>query len=323
MNDAKRPLVLPILPVSKIKPQTAEQAWLIKSIWARYGVGIIGGAPKCCKSWLGLDMALSVASGTPCLDRFPVEAKGPALIYLAEDAAGSIRNRLDALCVHRRITLDGLPLYAITAPLLRLDQEAFQKALQKALAHYKPSLLLLDPLVRLHRLDENSAAEISGLLGFLRECQRTYRCAVVLVHHASKKQRAQPGQALRGSSDLHAFGDSNAYLARNKNRLTLTLEHRSARPPDPFMIELKAESDGSVHLALAEAFPNPDLDLPQRVLALLRHRNRPMPANEIRAEVQAQGQRLANTLKEMAAKGLIHQPTRKGWVVGPTPAPIR
>ncbi len=140
-----------------------------------------------------------------------------------------------------------------------------------------------------------------------------------LFHHASKKQRAQPGQALRGSSDLHAFGDSNAYPARGKHRLTLTLEHRSARPPDPFMVELKTEPSGAVYLALANAFPNPDLDLPQRVLSLLRHRNRPMPANEIRAEVRAQGQRLANTLKEMAAAGLIHQPTRKGWVIGATP----
>ena len=46
--------------------------------------------------------------------------------------------------------------------------------------------------------------------------QRTYHTAIALVHHASKKHRAQPGQALRGSSDLHAFGDSNAYLARRK-----------------------------------------------------------------------------------------------------------
>lgn len=319
MNTPKPSSLLPILPVSKIKPLSAHQAWLIKGLWARYGVGIIGGAPKSCKTWLGLDMALSVASGTPCLDRFPVEATGPVLIYLAEDASGSIRNRLDALCRHRRINLEGLPLFAITAPVLRLDQQVFQKALSASLAHYKPSMLLLDPLVRLHRLDENSAAEISGLLGFLRECQRTYRCAVVLVHHASKKQRAQPGQALRGSSDLHAFGDSNAYLARAKNRLTLTLEHRSAKPPDPFMIELKAEPDGAAHLSIADAFPNPDLDLPQRVLALLRHHKRPMPANEIRAEVQAQGQRLADTLKRMAASGLIHQPSRKGWVIGSTP----
>ena len=40
-------------------------AWLVETLWAEEGVGIVGGAPKCCKSWLALDLALSVASGTP------------------------------------------------------------------------------------------------------------------------------------------------------------------------------------------------------------------------------------------------------------------
>ncbi|MBM4345172.1 MAG: AAA family ATPase [Deltaproteobacteria bacterium] len=96
------------------------------------------------------------------------------------------------------------------AGVLRLDPQTDQRRLAQAVQRYRPRLLLLDPLVRLHRLDENSASEISGLLGYLRHLQRWGNVAVVLVHHASKKLRAQPGQGLRGSSDLHAFGDSNA-----------------------------------------------------------------------------------------------------------------
>jgi hypothetical protein len=36
-------------------------------------VGIVGGEPKCCKSFLALDLAVAVASGTACLRRFPVQ----------------------------------------------------------------------------------------------------------------------------------------------------------------------------------------------------------------------------------------------------------
>ena len=61
---------LPIEKAYRLEKQQTEQAWLIDSMWARAAVGIIGGAPKCCKSWLGLDMAVSVASGSACLDRF-------------------------------------------------------------------------------------------------------------------------------------------------------------------------------------------------------------------------------------------------------------
>ena len=59
--------------------------------------------------------------------------------------------------------------------------------------------------------------------------------AIVLVHHMSKRGRTQLGNALRGSSDLFAFGDSYAYLTRAKDRLLLTLEHRSAAAPDPIV----------------------------------------------------------------------------------------
>ena len=93
---------------------------------------------------------------------------------------------------------------AVTAPSLRLDLEQDRQALDQTLAIRQPKLLVLDPLVRLHRLDENSAADISGMLGFLRQLNRQHDVAIVLVHHMAKRARQDLGQALRGSSDLHA-----------------------------------------------------------------------------------------------------------------------
>jgi len=304
---------LPVARVADIQPQPHEESWLIRSFWARAGVGMIGGSPKSCKSWLGLDMALSVASGTPCLDRFTVDAPGPVVIYLAEDAAPAVRSRLDALCRHRDLDLTHIDLFAITSPVLRLDLARDQQALQRTMQRYRPRLLLLDPLVRLHRLDENSAAEVSGLLGYLRELQRSFDCAVVLVHHASKKQRAQPGQALRGSSDLHAFGDSNAYLARHKSQLILTLEHRAAKAPDPFSVGLVTAEDGAVHLAVQQAVPDlPSVDLTDRVLAFLRQAKGAQTRTAIRTALSVNNQRLGDTLESMREQGRLERGSN-GW----------
>ena len=55
------PQMLPVCRANELEIQPLEKLWLIESLWARGAVGIIGGAPKCCKSWLALDMALSVA----------------------------------------------------------------------------------------------------------------------------------------------------------------------------------------------------------------------------------------------------------------------
>ena len=306
--------ILPVSRANELDIRYPEQTWIIESLWAHAAVGIIGGPPKCCKSWLGLDMALSVASGTPCLDRFAVQRPGPAMIFLAEDTLPAVRARIEALCTHRQIPMESLDLFVITAPSLRLDLKQDQQRLKATLAAFKPRLLLLDPLVRLHRLDENSANDISNLLGFIREMQRLYDTAIVLVHHLSKKHYAQPGQALRGSSDLHAFGDSNAYLARRKDQIILTLEHRAARSPDPFSLELVSRTDGTnTHLQISSSDKmTTEQSLDERILSLLLHAGKPLTRTTLRKHLKCNNQRLGQTLLELHSQNLILR-TPNGW----------
>ena len=303
--------ILPVCRVNELAIKPPEQSWLIESIWGYAAVGMIGGPPKCCKSWFGLDMAVSVASGTPCLDRFPVKQPDPVLIFLAEDALPAVRSRIEALCAHRHIHVDGLNLYVITASALRLDLGRDQQRLKATLDVLKPRFLLLDPLIRLHRLDENSAADISNLLGFVRELQRAYDMAVVLVHHTSKKRHAQPGQALRGSSDLHAFGDSNAYLTPRNDSILLTIEHRSAKPPEPVELKL-VSSDAAIHLAIA-APANLHNPLPDRIMSLLTNENHPLTQTIMRDRLKVNNQRLSQTLNRLDQQGLILR-TSAGWI---------
>jgi len=304
---------LPYSKIDQLQPAALEQRWLIRSLWTREAVGILGGAPKCCKSWLGLDMAISVASGTPCLGSFTVEQPGPVLIYLAEDSLTDVRARVEAICTHRSLNLNQLSLYSITTPGLRLDLKEDQDRLNATLTQLKPRLMVLDPLVRMHRSDENSSADISRILGFLRELQRHHHVAIVLVHHASKRQNARPGQALRGSSDLHAFGDSNAYLARRQDRLVLTLEHRTAKPIDPLDIQLISDSkDSSTHLEVLSGLNvcgSESLD--DRIKQLLRNSREPLSRILIRSRLKVNNQRLGNALIELEKQGVITRQSGK------------
>lgn len=310
---------LPVLRAGQLAVEPPEERWLIRSLWAREAVGVIGGAPKLGKSWLGLDMATSVASNTPCLGRFPVDGVGPTLVYLAEDALPMVRARIEALCQHRGLDIDQLDLHVISSPVLRLDLERDQARLAATLDRLRPRLLLLDPLVRLHRLDENSALDISGLLGYLRELQRAYGTAIALVHHASKKQRAQPGQALRGSGDIHAFGDSMAYLARSGQRLVLTLEHRAARPPEPMTLELLSASDGTrTHLAVVGAPPTDEtgVPLPRMILDHLATLTEPQSRTALRAQLRVNNNRLGEALVELERRDRVLR-TPNGWAIAP------
>lgn len=315
---------LPVCRVAELQARAHRQRWLVEGLWAEQAVGILGGAPKLGKSWLGLDLAVSVASATPCLDRFPVTHPGPTLIYLAEDALPLVKERIAGICDHRHLAIEDLDLYAITATDLRLDQADDRNRLDATLRQLRPRLLVLDPLVRLHRLDENSAADLSGLLGYLRTLQRNHGVAIVLVHHMSKRGRTQLGNALRGSSDLFAFGDSYAYLTRAKDRLLLTLEHRSAAAPNPIALQLSSRPDGTAtHLAVAAdqdgAAPAATPPLDDRVLAELRRAGAPRSRVALRTALRVNNNRLGDALVALERDRRIRR-TPGGWQLEPRAA---
>ena len=53
---------LPVARAADLEVASAEHQWLVRQIWTQQAVGIVGGVPKSCKSWFGLDLAVSVAS---------------------------------------------------------------------------------------------------------------------------------------------------------------------------------------------------------------------------------------------------------------------
>lgn len=303
-----------------------EQKWLIEELWAEQAVGILGGEPKCCKSFLALDMAVSVASGAPCLREFATRRTGPVLIFPAEDSLSVVRERLVGICHAAGTTLETLPIYVITAPRLLLDVPQDQQRLRSTVEAIRPALLVLDPFIRLHRADENASKEVAPLLGYLRELQREFATAVLLVHHARKGSgKGRPGQALRGSSDLHGWGDSNLYLRRKAQGLSLSIEQRAA------------PSRGHVPLALVEnqdALALSIVDVPaeeetkpasarERVLQELTLSEQPLSTQQLRKRCRIRTATLCETLAMLGRQSRVtHGPQGYSIVAKTIPLPV-
>ena len=166
---------LPYLPAHRLAPQPDGRRWLIDGLWAEEAVGIVGGEPKCCKSFLALDMAVAVASGKPCLRQFPVPQAGRVVLFAAEDALHIVRRRLEGICRAADVALEATDIQVITAHSVRLDLEQDRRSLVETLDELRPRLLILDPFVRLHRVDENVSGEVAPLLAFLRQLQRRFQ----------------------------------------------------------------------------------------------------------------------------------------------------
>ncbi len=306
---------LQVLQIADLPPEPIDRpAWLIDELWANEAVGIIGGAPKCCKTYLALEMALAVASGRPCLGRFPVPQHGPVLLFAAEDSPLQVRARLLGLALARGVDFQSLPVFLILAQQLRLDLSQDHARLAAAIEKHQPRLLVLDPFVRLHRLDENSAMEVSALLADLRALQRRFHLAVLLVHHTRKANgESSGGQALRGSSDLHAWGDSNLYLGRSQDKLRLTVEHRAAKAPEPIILTLVG--DDTPRLVVVSTAPEPEPPgLEDQVLALIGRSPGPLTQQQLRGALKVRNQSLTAALQELLAGNKVSR-LNGGWIL--------
>ena len=305
--------MFPVARAADIGDGEPQIRWLVEGLWAESTVGIVGGEPKVCKSFLALDLAIAVASGRPCLGHFAVKKTGRVLLYAAEDAPSVVRRRLDGICAASDLELADLDIQVITAPSLRLDMVGDQARLRETVEVLKPELLILDPFVRLHRIDENVSAEVVPILSYLRELQRCAGVAVVLVHHAKKGgAKIRAGQALRGSSEFHAWTDSILYLRRKNDDLELTIEHRAA--PSESGIALELQADGP-RLVRASAPGEEHSATPiEKVEAALRDLGEPISLNRLRAICRMRTVTLSEALNQLVDHGRV-QKTSHGYAL--------
>jgi hypothetical protein len=304
---------LPVQRASQLECNGPQTQWLVEDLWTDQAVGILGGEPKCCKSFLALDVAVSVASGAACLRQFPVRRSGPVLLFPAEDSLAVVRQRLEGIAAAAQVPFGSLPVQVITAPSLRLDTEPDRQRLFRTVQEQRPVLLILDPLIRLHRVDENDATQIATLLSFLRQLQRQFQLAVMLVHHARKDSHSsRPGQALRGSSELHGWGDSNLYMRRKGSQLTLSTEHRAAPSQDHIPLQL-SQSGSVVALAVVErssvepeATPTPT----ERVRQALTQLQEPIPVQQLQKLCGIRTAKICSALAELSTRGEVVRDAR-------------
>jgi hypothetical protein len=308
---------LPVQRASQLSTSGPQTQWLIEGLWSDQAVGILGGEPKCCKSFLALDIAVSVASGTACLRQFPVRRAGKVLLFPAEDSLAIVRQRLEGIAGAAQVNFQALPVEVITAPSLRLDTPADRHRLRDTVQNLQPALLILDPLIRLHRLDENDATQIATLLSYLRELQRQFQLAVLLVHHARKDSNgSRPGQALRGSSELHGWGDSNLYMRRKGSQLTLSTEHRAAPSQDHIPLQL-TQTGSTLALTVLEGQPTSESKAEptpvERVRAALTQLQDPVfSVQQLRKLCAIRTETLCAALEELTQQGELSR-NAKGY----------
>jgi RecA-family ATPase len=179
------------------------------------GILFLGGEPKLGKSLLVANLALSLAAGADRLG-FAIPNARRVLICQFELPLPQFVSRLTLM----RRTLgpaadDHLFVDTRSAGHLLSTPQGLNHFLSAAQAA-AAEVIVLDPLYSTHDQDENDTRAMAALCQSLLRLRDASRAALIVVHHVRKSiNRHEIGSAFRGSSALHAVGDSYVLATRS------------------------------------------------------------------------------------------------------------
>lgn len=166
------------------------------------------------KSFVLLALSVSYVTGRAFISSLRPHGAGRVLYLSYEDGACYLRNRLDGIDPHggwREAEERGdLLIVEAPAPIFETVNRSVAltrtggEALENTIQHYRPDLVILDPLSGVAVLDdENGNAALHAVADGLARMAKRHNCAIILAHHASKGRADMATQSMaRGGSSL-------------------------------------------------------------------------------------------------------------------------
>lgn len=183
-----------------------DPTWLIPGLLPAHGIGMMYGESGSFKSFLALDMALSLAFGIPGQWGAP-PVKNDVLFLAGEGPVATAKKRWPAWMEWQNIEFRSDHRFFIGSEVPLYTDSAAWENVKKDLVELKakPALIVIDTMTRLITgLDENSAKDASMVTKFMEQLARYYECFVLAIHHTGKDQN----KGARGSSAFYANVDT-------------------------------------------------------------------------------------------------------------------
>jgi hypothetical protein len=257
----KHGLPSPIIEWQTFDPEKiVHPSWLIEGLIPEGSTCCIYGAPNTGKSFVALDMALSIATGRDWLNIPTREKVGKIkepgkVVYILSESPEGLHRRIAAWLNHKGTDRqEGAETLATVffMPIvknIRLNNDKELSTLKETIANKckDPALIIFDPLISFMDGDENSAGDMQSFIGAMRDIVETFkesRCSVMVVHHSGKdgSRNERGSSALRGGVDTH--------LWLSASRLVVEKQRDAGKRPDIFVelltvVESTGDEDSS------------------------------------------------------------------------------
>lgn len=196
--------------------QPTPTKWIIKGILDAGTLSCLFGPPESMKSFIAIDMGLSIAANVPWHGH-DIRLSGP-VFYICGEGQNGISRRIKAWALYHNIDMDKIPFFVSERParfLANGGAEEVSKAVTKlAVIHGDPVLVIIDTLNRnFGPGDESNTEDMTKFVNAIDDSVRIkFNCTVMPIHHTGVSNIDRG----RGSSVLYGSLDWEYQILRNE-----------------------------------------------------------------------------------------------------------
>ena len=226
-------------PIGELLKDIHPPAWLVKGIIERDCLAVIYGEPGHGKSFIAMDLAASIATGTDWHEHTTTHG---AVFYIAGEGSNGIARRFRGWEILRGISLSDAPLCISSTPIALDDHESALKVKQAITAmaeqqQQTPVLIVVDTLARNFAGDENGTKDMNQFIRCMDAVRFAWKASILIVHHTGK----DTSRGARGSSVLKAAIDTEFSASMDENKIICLQCHKmkEGEPPRPIAFKLQ------------------------------------------------------------------------------------
>ena len=173
---------------TQILSEKLHVQWFVEpQIISKQSVTFLAGLPEAGKTWMLMDLALALATGTKWLGLYP--CRRLRTIYLDQERSrASTVERFNALIAGRNLTPGQLDDTLLLKPQSRFKFNITRsfESFDRLLTAFRPDVVLVDSFKRIHSNNELSSQDMQALFTRVEELKDKYGCAFVFIHHETK-----------------------------------------------------------------------------------------------------------------------------------------
>lgn len=199
-------------PIRAAQLSSEPPRWLIRDVLPRSEDPVIlYGASTAGKTFVAIDLAMSVARGEPWRGH-PVD-KGRILFITAEGSRG-FRSRVQAYCLQYALDIDTVDIDVLPSQINIMEADDVRELVRSIRTFGEYALVIVDTLAQVTPgANENAGEDMSRALANIKAVQIATGSTVMVIHHAGK----DVSRGSRGWSGLKAAAEAQIEVSRNED----------------------------------------------------------------------------------------------------------